>query len=61
MNLKGPLKVHWVNPVIKLHCYLTKCFEGGPPIPKPRPIGLGHPKREISNFAGSILTNELIE
>ena len=29
------------------------------PIPKPRPIGVGHSKREISNFTGMRLANEL--
>ena len=29
MNFKAALKVPWVNSYIKLHCYLTKGFEGG--------------------------------
>ena len=32
-NFKGALKVPWVNPFIKLHCYLIKVFEWGPPNP----------------------------
>ena len=58
-NFKTPLKIDWVNSFIKLHCYLTKGFEGGHPLTKPRPIGLAHPKREISNFAGVSSPKEL--
>ena len=28
-NLKGPLKGSLINAFIKLHCYLTKGFDGG--------------------------------
>ena len=27
-NFKVPVKIDWVNSFIKLHCYLTKGFEG---------------------------------
>ena len=61
MDFKGPLKIPKVNSFIKLHCYLTKGFEGGPPPTKPRSIAAAHPEREISNFAGMSLTKELPE
>ena len=58
--LRGPPKVPWVNSFVKLLCYLTKGF-GGPPVTKPRTIGLDHPKREIKNLAGMSLTKALTE
>ena len=51
--------MHWVNSFIKLHCYLTKGFEGGAPVTKPSPIGMARSKSEIRNFAGMRLTKEL--
>ena len=61
MDFKGLLKVHWVNSLSKLHCYLTKGFEGGGvPITKPRAIVVGRSERENKNFAGMRLTKELI-
>ena len=59
MNFKGPLKPHWVNSFIKLHCYLTNGCEWGVPLTKPRPTGEAHAKREIPNFAGMRLTQAL--
>ena len=50
--------MHRVNSFIKLHCYLTNGFDGGP-LTKPRPIGAAHRKREITNIDGTILTMEL--
>ena len=47
---------------MQLRCYLTNGFEGvGAAFTKPRPIGLAHSKREISNFAGMGLAKELIK
>ena len=48
--LRGGLKVHRINPFIKLHRYLTKGSEWCP-LTVPRPIGMDHPNREIKNFA----------
>ena len=58
MNFKDPLKVDWANSFIKLHRYLAKGFVQGP-LTNPLPIGVAHSKREIENFAGMSLTNEL--
>ena len=56
MNFKGDLKGHYVNSFIKLHCYLTKGFEGRSPITKPLPTGMARSRSEINNFAGASLT-----
>ena len=60
--LRGSLKLIGLIPLLnKVHCYLTKDFERGAPLAKPRPTGLAHSKREISNFDGTSLTKELTE